>query len=65
MSNRVLYDGLTRGQMIYKIHMDTDYSSWCYKASNEELIAGYKEIFGECAWAPYNVVDLKFPNCYN
>ena len=47
MSNKVLYDGLTRNQMIYKIHMDTDYSSWCYKASDEELIVGYKEIFGE------------------
>ena len=47
MSKKILYDGLTRSQMIYKIHMETDYSSWCYKSSDEELIAGYKEIFGE------------------
>ena len=33
--------------MIYRIHMETDYSSWCYKATDAELVAGYIEIFGE------------------
>ena len=45
--SKILYDGLTRNQMIYKIHMETDYSSWCYKATEAELIAGYIKIFGE------------------
>ena len=44
---KILHNGLTRSQMIYKIHMETDTSSWCYKASDEELIAGYIKIFGE------------------
>lgn len=49
MSSKILYDGLTRNQMIYQIQMETDTSSWCYRASDEELIAGYKSIFGEVA----------------
>lgn len=40
-----LYDGLTRAQMIYKIHMECDTSSACYKMTNEELIECYKGIF--------------------
>lgn len=40
-----LYDGLTRSQMIFKIHMECDTSAACYKMTNEELIACYKEIF--------------------
>lgn len=43
---KVIYNGLTRVQMINLIHLETDTSSWCYKCSDEELIAGYKEVFG-------------------
>jgi len=43
---KTVYDGLTRNQMISRIHMETDTSSWCYKADNDELIKGYIEIFG-------------------
>jgi hypothetical protein len=41
-----LYDGLTRWQMIRKIHLETDTSWWCYNASDDELIRGYIDIFG-------------------
>ncbi len=41
-----IYAGLTRSQMINQIHMETDTSSWCYGISDEELIEGYKEVFG-------------------
>ena len=43
---KIVYDGLTRNQMISRIHMETDTSSWCYKADNDELIEGYIQIFG-------------------
>lgn len=45
--SKIVYDGYTRNQMIYRILMETDYTGWCYKATEEELIAGYIEIFGE------------------
>jgi len=45
MSGKVVYAGLTRSQMIYKIHMETDTSTWCYRATDDQLIEGYKEIF--------------------
>lgn len=47
--NEIVYAGLTRALMVYKIHMETDTSSWCYNATDEELIDGYKEIFEETA----------------
>jgi len=47
MINKQIYNGMTRATMVHMIHMETDTSSWCYKATDEELIAGYKEIFGE------------------
>jgi hypothetical protein len=43
---KIVYNGLTRPQMVSMIHMETDTSFWCYKASDEELIEGFKEIFG-------------------
>lgn len=43
---KVIYDGMTRSQMVNMIHMETDTSSWCYKCNNEELIEGFKEVFG-------------------
>lgn len=46
MLNDVIFNGLTRGDMVYRIHMETDTSSWCYRATDDELIEGYKEIFG-------------------
>lgn len=45
--NTIIYKGLTRSTMVNMIHMETDTSSWCYKASDEELIEGFIEIFGE------------------
>ncbi len=45
--SKIVYDGYTRNQMIYRILMETDTCSWCYKATEAELIAGYIEIFGE------------------
>lgn len=43
--SKVLYDGLTRSQMIYKIHMECDTSSGCYKMTDDELVACYKKVF--------------------
>lgn len=47
MAQKIVYDGLTRNQMISRIHMETDTSSWCYKSDDEELTKGYIEIFGK------------------
>jgi hypothetical protein len=47
MSQKIVYDGLTRNQMINRIHMETDTSSWCYKSNDEELTKGYIEVFGK------------------
>jgi hypothetical protein len=44
--NKIIYNGLTRPQMVSMIHMETDTSFWCYKVSDEELIEGFKQIFG-------------------
>jgi hypothetical protein len=46
MLNDVIFNGQTRHQMVCQIHLETDTSSWCYRATNEQLIKGYKEIFG-------------------
>ncbi len=46
MTNKVIYKGMSRATMVYRIHIETDTSSWCYRATDEELIAGYIEIFG-------------------
>ena len=46
MINDVIFNGLTRRQMVCQIHMETDTSSWCYRATDYQLIEGYKEIFG-------------------
>jgi hypothetical protein len=45
--SKIIYNGMTRAEMVNMIHMETDTSSWCYKASDEELIEGFKEIFGD------------------
>lgn len=45
--NAVLHAGLTRSQMIRRIHLETDTSWWCLTATDAVLIAGYIEIFGE------------------
>ena len=42
----VLFEGITRAQMIRQIHLETDTSAWCYGATDAELIEGYAEIFG-------------------
>jgi hypothetical protein len=44
--NDVIFNGMTRGFMVSQIHMETDTSSWCYRATDAQLIEGYKEIFG-------------------
>lgn len=45
--NKVIYKGLTRSQMVSMIHMETDTSFWCYNTTDEELIEGFREVFGE------------------
>ena len=66
MSGKILFDGLTRSQMIYKIHMECDTSSWCYKADDEKLIRGYVSIFGEeiqCKeWELVNSQESEYDN---
>lgn len=46
MTNKVIYDGMTRQQMISRIHMECDTSSFCYKLTDAELIVEYIKIFG-------------------
>lgn len=45
MSKKIIYNGLTRSQMINNIHLECDTSAACYRMSDEELIKCYKEIF--------------------
>lgn len=45
MFNKVIYDGFTRAGMISRIHLECDTSSACYKMTDEQLIAVFKEIF--------------------
>jgi hypothetical protein len=42
---QTLKNGLTRAQMIGRIHLECDTSSACYKMTDEQLIACYNEIF--------------------
>ena len=44
---KIIYNGLTRAQMISQIHMECDTSSFCYKLTDAELIVEYIKIFGE------------------
>jgi hypothetical protein len=43
--NKTIYDNMNRAAMIYRIHLECDTSSACYKMTDEELITVYKEIF--------------------
>ena len=44
---KIIYNGMTRNQMVSNIHMECDTSSFTYKLTDEELIVEYKKIFGE------------------
>ena len=41
----VIYNGMTRGQMISDIHMECDTSAGCYSMTDEQLIQVYKQVF--------------------
>ena len=45
MTNKIIYDGMTRASMVYHIHMQCDTSSFTYKLTDEELVKAFKEIF--------------------
>ena len=42
---KTLTNGLTRWQMIHRIHLECDTSSACYNMTDEKLVATYNEIF--------------------